>query len=407
MSVCSALRQSRVRPFTRRRIMMTAKKKALVGTMAVCLVLSGFALGRVTRVERVRADSSDSSSVAVTPPSGQALPSFASLTAQASPAVVHIKVVAVEKAVQPDPFGEDAPFPGFHPPFPPGGFRRQGAGSGFIIRQDGVILTNNHVVEAAKEITVILADKREYSAKVIGRDPKTDLAVLKIEPEGDLPVAQLGDSNALRVGDWVIAIGNPFGLSNTVTVGIVSAKGRVLGAGPYDDFIQTDAAINPGNSGGPLFNSRGEVVGMNSAIFSQSGGNIGIGFAIPINVAKQLLPELETNGSVTRGWLGVSIQQLTPELARSLGLSEARGGLVADVTSSGPAEKGGMKRGGVMVSYDGKKIEDSAALPALVAATPVGKTVPVEVLRNGKSKTLEVTVSRLVERTAADAPTPQ
>ena len=386
---------------------MTAKKKTLVGTMAVCLVLSGFALGRVTRVERVRADSSDSSSAAVTPPSGQALPSFASLTAQASPAVVHIKVVAVEKAVQPDPFGEDAPFPGFHPPFPPGGFRRQGAGSGFIIRQDGVILTNNHVVEDAKDITVILTDKREYSAKVIGRDPKTDLAVLKIVPKGDLPVAQLGDSDALRVGDWVIAIGNPFGLSNTVTVGIVSAKGRVIGAGPYDDFIQTDAAINPGNSGGPLFNSRGEVVGMNSAIFSQSGGNIGIGFAIPINVAKQLLPELETNGSVTRGWLGVSIQQLTPELARSLGLSEARGALVADVTSSGPAEKGGMKRGDVIVSYDGKKIEDSAALPALVAATPVGKTVPVEVVRTGKSKTLAVTVSGLVEQTAADAPTPQ
>ena len=386
---------------------MTAKKKALAGTLAICLVLSGFALGRVTRVERVRADSSDSSSAAVTPPSGQALPSFASLTAQASPAVVHIKVVAVEKAAQPDPFGEEAPFPGFHPPFPPGGFRRQGAGSGFIIRQDGVILTNNHVVEAAKEITVILTDKREYSAKVIGRDPKTDLAVLKIAPKGDLPVAQLGDSDALRVGDWVIAIGNPFGLSNTVTAGIVSAKGRVIGAGPYDDFIQTDAAINPGNSGGPLFNSRGEVVGINSAIFSQSGGNIGIGFAIPINVAKQLLPELETNGSVTRGWLGVSIQQLTSELARSLGLSEARGALVAVVTSSGPAEKGGIKRGDVIVSYDGKKIEDSAALPALVAATPVGKTVPVEVVRTGKNKTLAVTVSRLVEQTAADDPTPQ
>ena len=205
----------------------------------------------------------------------------------------------------------------------------------------------------------------------------------------------------------MIAIGNPFGLSNTVTAGIVSAKGRVIGAGPYDDFIQTDAAINPGNSGGPLFNSRGEVVGMNSAIFSQSGGNIGIGFAIPINVAKQLLPELETNGSVTRGWLGVSIQQLTPELAQSFGVSEARGALVADVTSSGPAEKGGMKRGDVIVSYDGKKIEDSAALPALVAATPVGKTVPVEVVRTGKSKTLTVTVSRLVEQTAADDPTPQ
>ena len=391
---------------------MTTKKKALAGVMAASLVLGGFALGRGTRVERVQADSSDSSSAAVPPSSDRALPSFASLTAQASPAVVHIKVVAVEKAAQPglgfsvppDPFGEDAPFP----PPPPGRFRRQGSGSGFVIRQDGVILTNNHVVEDAKEITVTLTDQREYSAKVIGRDAKTDLAVLKIAAKGDLPVAQLGDSNALRVGDWVIAIGNPFGLSNSVTVGIVSAKGRVIGAGPYDDFIQTDAAINPGNSGGPLFNTRGEVVGINSAIFSQSGGNIGIGFAIPINVAKQLLPELETNGSVTRGWLGVSVQQLTTELARSLGLGEAaRGALVADVTSGGPADKGGIKRGDVIVAYDGKEIEDSTALPAVVAATPVGKTVPVEVLRNGKSKTLEVTVSRLVEQTAAEDPTPQ
>jgi len=230
--------------------------------------------------------------------------------------------------------------------------------------------------------------------------------VLKIEPKGDLPVAKLGDSQALQVGDWVMAIGNPFGLSNTVTAGIVSAKGRVIGAGPYDDFIQTDAPINPGNSGGPLFNEQGEVVGINSAIFSQTGGNVGIGFAVPINLAKQLLPELETKGSVTRGWLGVAIQKVTPELARSLGVEEAKGALVADVTAGSPAEKGGMKRGDLIVAYNGKKVEDSSSLPALVAATSVGKTVPVEIVRNGKNSTLEVTVSRLTEQEAAAEESP-
>jgi serine protease Do len=262
------------------------------------------------------------------------------------------------------------------------------------------------MVEGAKEIIVILADKREFNAKVLGRDPKTDLAVLKIDATGDLPVAKLGDSAALQVGDWVMAIGNPFGLSNTVTAGIVSAKGRVIGAGPYDDFIQTDASINPGNSGGPLFNEQGEVVGINSAIFSQTGGNVGIGFAIPINLAKQLLPELETKGSVTRGWLGVAIQQVTPELAESLRTDGAHGALVADVTKDGPAEKAGVKRGDVIVTYDGKKIENSSSLPVLVAATPVGRTVPVDVLRNGKIKALDVTISKLSEKeVAVDEPT--
>ncbi len=399
---------------------MNTKKKLLAGTVAGSLALGGFAAGRFTSVEHVQADPVGSGPAAVTTPSGRALPSFAGLAAQASPTVVYIKAVAVEKTAQqggpqfgfpPSPFGEDAPFPGFRSPFPqppPGGFRRQGSGSGFIIREDGVILTNNHVVEDAKEITVTLTDKREFNAKVLGRDPKTDLAVIKIEPKGDLPVAKLGDSEAIQVGDWVMAIGNPFGLSNTVTAGIVSAKGRVIGAGPYDDFIQTDAPINPGNSGGPLFNEQGEVVGINSAIFSQTGGNVGIGFAIPINLAKQLLPELETKGSVTRGWLGVAIQKVTPELARSLGVDEAKGALVADVTAGSPAEKGGMKRGDLIVAYNGKKVDDSSTLPTLVAATPIGKTVPVEVIRNGKTSTLEVTVSKLAEQeAAADEPTTQ
>lgn len=396
---------------------MNVTKKALAGAAAATLAVGGFTFGRITQVDHVQANPSANTTAAATTPSGRALPSFASLAAQASPAVVYIKVVSVEKTVQggpgfrfpPSPFGDEAPFP-FRPPFPPPGGNRQGSGSGFIIREDGVILTNNHVVEDAKEITVTLSDKQEYSAKVLGRDPKTDLAVLKIEPKGDLPVAKLGDSDELQVGDWVMAIGNPFGLSNTVTAGIVSAKGRVIGAGPYDDFIQTDASINPGNSGGPLFNERGEVVGINSAIFSRGGGNIGIGFAIPVNLAKQLLPELETTGSVTRGWLGVSIQNMTPELAKSLGVDEAKGALVAEVTTNSPADKGGLERGDVIVRYNGKEIEASSSLPSLVASTPVGKTVEVEVLRDGKAKTLNVTIAKLAEQDIAkvdDENTPQ
>lgn len=393
---------------------MHDKRTALAGAMAVILVLGGFSLGQVIQTERVQADLS-SSDVARGPAAERSLPSFAHLAAEVSPAVVYIEVVAIEKVAQPElrfppePFGEHTPFPGFRSPFPspfPGELRRRGSGSGFIIRKDGLILTNNHLVEGAKEITVTLADKRAYNATVVGRDPKTDLAVLRIKPKEELSVVQLGDSDALQVGDWVLAIGNPFGLSNTVTVGIVSAKGRVIGAGPYDDFIQTDASINPGNSGGPLFNARGEVIGINSAIFSQSGGNIGIGFAIPINLAKRLLPELETTGSVTRGWLGVSIQKMTAELAYSLGHTQARGALVADVVPGGPAEKAGISRGDVIVTYNGKGVDDFAALPSLVATTPVGDTVPVEVVRAGRTQTLEVTVSKFPEHAAAVGLTP-
>jgi len=391
---------------------MTRKTKALAGTLSVSLAVGGFMLGRMTQTDHVQAQTGTAPAPAVATPSGRALPSFATLAAQASPSVVYIKVVSVVNSGQEGPgfgppsgpFGENSPFPFRMPPpgGPRGDFRRQGSGSGFIIRNDGIVITNNHVVEDAKEILVTLNDKREFNAKVLGRDPKTDLAVLKIEPKGELPVAKLGDSESLQVGDWVMAIGNPFGLSNTVTAGIVSAKGRSIGAGPYDNFIQTDASINPGNSGGPLFNERGEVVGINSAIFSQGGGNIGIGFAIPINLAKKLVPELEAHGSVTRGWLGVAIQQVTPDLAKSLGLEEARGALVADVTSGSPAAKGGVQRGDVIVSYNSKKVAESSMLPSLVAETPVGETVPVEVLRNGKNTTLEVKVAKLAEETAAN-----
>src|ERR1700687_203448 len=358
---------------------MNRLKKAGVGAAAGVLILGGYVAGRGLYLERAQASVAPAVAEAAPAPAGsRGLPEFAALADQVSPAVVSIKVVATQKVAQQgmprEFFGEDSPFGFRGSPFaqpPQHEFKRQGAGSGFIVRKDGLILTNNHVVDNAKEITVTLSDEREYSAKVIGRDAKTDLAVLKIEPKGSLSVVTLGDSDALRVGEWVVAVGNPFGLSETVTAGIVSAKGRVIGAGPYDNFIQTDASINPGNSGGPLFNERGEAVGINTAIYSQSGGNVGIGFALPHNLAKTLLPELESKGSVTRGWLGVTIQKVTPALARSMDLDDNHGALVADVASDSPADKAGIKRGDVIVKYDDKKVSDSSALPALVATSPV------------------------------------
>ena len=371
--------------------------------LAVALIGGGFAVGRGTQRSVAAEGAHGNNSPAISGIRNAALPSFADLAARVSPAVVNIKVSSIAKTDFPDQLGENFPFPGFRVPIPeqPHQYRRQGSGSGFIIRKDGLILTNNHVVENAQEITVTLNDKQQYKAKILGRDPKTDLAVIKIDGKASLPAATLGNSDALRVGDWVMAIGNPFGLTNTVTTGVVSSKGRMIGAGPYDDFIQTDASINPGNSGGPLFNMAGEVVGINTAIFSQSGGNIGIGFAIPANLVKNLVPELETKGTVTRGWLGVSVQPVTPDLARSFGVDKEQGALVGDVVAQSPADKAGIKRGDVIVGYDGKKIEESSSLPSLVASTPVGKTVPVEIMRDGKITTVSVAISKLNDQTAA------
>ena len=324
--------------------------------------------------------------------------SFAELAEKMSPTVVNVKVTKIENVTfhgfqNPEgPFGEffEKFFEGT--PRMPEKHRTQGAGSGVIISKDGYILTNNHVVEGAKEVTVTLADKQEYKAQVVGGDPKTDLAVLKIETKKSLPSAAMGDSEQLKVGDWVVAIGNPFGLSHTVTSGIVSAKGRVIGAGPYDDFIQTDASINPGNSGGPLFNMNGEVVGINTAIIPYGQG---IGFAIPVNTAKPLIPQLVSKGEVTRGYLGVSIQSLTPDLAKALKIEDRKGALVADVISGSPAEKGGIERGDIIIAYDGNAIKDSHDLPAMVAATPVNKEVTVTVLRHGKKQNLSMKVGKL------------
>ena len=280
---------------------------------------------------------------------------------------------------------------------------KRGMGSGFVIDKEGHILTNYHVIEEAGEIVVILDDngtEKEYTATLVGSDPKTDIALIKINRESgdnkDFPFLRLGSSENLEVGEWVVAIGNPFGLSHTVTVGVVSALGRSIGAGPYDEFIQTDASINPGNSGGPLINIEGDVIGINTAIISgNTGGNVGIGFAIPIDIAKGILKDLRERGTVTRGWLGVMIQKITPDLAKSFGLSQSEGALIGDVIPDGPAAKGGVKRGDVIVMFDGQQVKDMEDLPKIVAATRPNSVVDVEVIRDGSRMTLSVSIELL------------
>ena len=329
------------------------------------------------------------------------LPDFVTLSKEVRPMVVHISSSS-SASQRSNPFREGEPFGDFwrrffgeRLPQSPTPSPSRSVGSGFIVDPKGYILTNNHVVEEGQDLTVKLADGSEHRARVAGRDPKTDIALVKIDTGRDLPVARLGDSAALEVGEWVLAIGNPFGLEHTVTSGIVSAKGRRIGAGPYDNFIQTDASINPGNSGGPLINLRGEVVGVNTAIFSRGGGNIGIGFAIPINLVKQLLFQLRDEGKVTRGWLGVVIQDVNAEMAEALGLEEARGALVTNVSQGSPAEAAGMQVGDVIVTFDGSPVRASSELPLIVARTPVGKTVDVMIQRDRRPAALRVTVAKL------------
>jgi len=320
------------------------------------------------------------------------LPSLADLVDQLKPVVVNISTTKVVRSPLEDFFKDFRRFFGdeferFFPPTPQ--FRTRSLGSGFIVDKEGYILTNNHVIEGAEDIKIKLYNGRTFDAKVVGRDPKSDIALLKINPKGEtLPVAKLGDSDKLKVGDWVIAIGNPFGLEHTVTAGIVSAKGRVIGMGPYDDFIQTDASINPGNSGGPLFNLQGEVVGINTAIVA---GGQGIGFAIPINMAKNLLPQLK-KGKVTHGFLGVYIQDLTPELAKRFGLKEPKGVIISDIMPNSPAAKAGLKKGDVIIRFNDKEVSDSWALRRLVASTPPRERVKIEIMRQGKNYTIWVTL---------------
>lgn len=331
--------------------------------------------------------------------------SFSQVAKTVDPAVVNISTEKVIKGTAgpsyrhfQSPFGKDDPFHDFFQRFfgdrPQREFKQRSLGSGFIVDKRGYIVTNNHVVENADKIKVKLKNGKEYEAEIVGRDSKTDIALVKVKKLHGVEVARLGDSDSLEVGEWVVAIGSPFGLEHTVTAGIVSAKGRVIGSGPYDDFIQTDASINPGNSGGPLVNMRGQVVGINTAIVSRSGGNVGIGFAIPINMARGIIEQLETSGSVTRGWLGVSIQDLSPELAQYYGLNKTKGALVGEVFKGDPADKAGIKPKDVIISVDGKDIDNSRDLSRIIAAVPVGKKVDVTVLRNGKQHRFHIKIAK-------------
>ena len=336
------------------------------------------------------------------------LPDFTELAEKQGPAVVNIGTTQIARAqnpVNPFPFDENDPafefFKRFIPRPPSGGntpreFENKSLGSGFIISADGYILTNAHVVDAADEVTVRLTDKREFKAKIIGADKRTDVALIKIEATG-LPVVKLADPAQLKVGEWVVAIGSPFGFDNSVTAGIVSAKGRSLPQENYVPFIQTDVAINPGNSGGPLFNMRGEVVGINSQIYSRSGGYMGVSFAIPIDVAMDIQSQLRASGKVSRGRIGVVIQEVSKELADSLGLSKPIGAVVNAVEKAGPAEKGGLEPGDVILKFDGKTINNSADLPRVVAATRPGTRSVVQVWRKGATRELPLTVGEIID----------
>jgi len=330
--------------------------------------------------------------------------SFVELYNNVKPAVVNISTITTLKRYREfyqnpfggkdsfwDFFGEDF-FNRFFGDTP--GLKQRSLGSGFIINKDGYILTNYHVANA-DEIDVKLINGKKFKAKVIGKDSKTDMALIKIDTWQDLPFVKLGDSDKLEIGEWVVAIGNPFGLEHTLTVGIVSAKGRVIGAGPYDNFIQTDASINPGNSGGPLINMNQEVIGINTAIIM---GGQGIGFAIPINLAKEILPQLKSRGKVIRGYLGVLIQKVTPELAESFGLREDKGALVTEVIKGSPAESAGIKQGDIILEFEGKKINNISELPRIVAKTEVGKKVEIKIFRNYKEISLFVIIKKMPDR---------
>ena len=328
--------------------------------------------------------------------------SFNQLAENASPAVVNIRTVKTIKGggrvfrqFKKGPFGEDDPMKDFFDRFfgedRPRDFKQRSLGSGFIIGKDGYIVTNNHVVKNADKIQVILKDEKEFEANIIGRDDNTDLALIKIKPDRDLPVLQFGDSETLKVGQWVVAIGSPFGLEHTVTAGIVSAKGRVIGSGPYDDFIQTDASINPGNSGGPLINMEGKVVGINTAIIA---GGSGIGFAIPINLAKKIIDQLKSSGEVTRGWLGVGIQDISKEVGEYYGIETKQGVLVTEVFPGDPADKAGIMPQDIILSINGQAVGTAREITGMIADIGIDETIKIKVLRNGKARTFKVKIAK-------------
>lgn len=368
--------------------------KPAVLTIACAAALTAGSFGKVSVFPEAHAQTSQVSG----------LPDFTKLVEDNGKAVVSISTVKKAKRLGPQngvPDEQLEMLRRFGFPFPFGDFNgpgmtpeRRGQGSGFIIDPNGIILTNNHVVDGADEVTVHLTDKREFKAKVIGTDPKTDIAVIKIEGK-NLPVVKLGKSDDVKVGEWVAAIGAPFGLDNTVTAGIVSAKSRNLPDEQFVPFIQTDVAVNPGNSGGPLFNMKGEVIGINSQIFSTSGGFMGLSFAIPIDLAVQIKDELMKNGKVSRGRLGILMQQLTPELAKSFNLKDAKGALIAQIEKDGPADKAGLRDGDIVIEYNGKPIADIRELSQAVASTKPGAKVKVKAMREGKPVNLVIVVEEM------------
>jgi serine protease Do len=391
---------------------LTNQKDAKIGALVIISVVSLFLGVGITKSRRLMGIAAEKHVLArnaavelrLSDPSGDII-SFVPLVRKLKPQVVQISATQISESsrVEPSPFGGDDAESEFWKRFfenPSSPFSQQSLGSGLIIASDGFILTNHHVIEDSKRVIVKLpSDDTEYPAKVIGTDPLLDIALVKIDAK-HLPAASLGDSDQLEIGEWVIAIGNPFGLDSTVTAGIVSAKERRIGESPYESFIQTDAKINPGNSGGPLVNMRGEVVGINSTIFSETGESMGIGFAIPINMIKEILPELKAKGKITRGWIGVSLQRVTKDLAETMGLDQSRGAIVVEVAKNGPAARAGIKVGDVIIEFNGKQIKAAEELPILIARSTPGSKVGVKLLRDKKELTIPVQVEKLEDEEA-------
>ncbi len=385
---------------------MVTLRRRNVGLAVLTLVAIGFGLGSWTVIALERGKSPKVEAPIISASFHGVSNTFAQVAAAVKPSVININTRTVVR----NPFrGPRGPFEEFfgeefrrffgQPP----DITQRSLGSGVIVDETGTALTNAHVVEGATEIEVVTADEKKHKAKIVGADKNTDLAVIKIQGNGRFTPVKLGNSDQVNVGDWVLAIGSPFGLSQTVTAGIISAKGRVIGQGPFDDFLQTDAAINPGNSGGPLVNMAGEVIGINSAILSRSGGNVGIGFAIPINVAKKIYAELAVKGKVSRGWLGVSVQELTEDLAKSFNANAGHGVLVADVVDGSPAAKSGVQAGDVIVEFDGKKIESPVDLQRAVGLTQPGTGAKVKLLREKREQTVDVKIAEVPDDLQAKA----
>ena len=384
------------------------KKKIIVGT---AILLLGFLLGGITyyTLGRITGQSNSLPNAFAPNVPRQILETgraFSEIVRAVSPAIVNISTTKVVRR-EAQPFFED-PFFDFFSPFhefgSPKKFKERSLGSGVIVSADGYIVTNNHVVEKADEIKVTLIDKKTFKGRIVGADPKTDIAIIKIEAAG-LPTLTWGDSDKLQVGEFVLAIGSPYGLSNTVTMGIISAVGRAnVGIADYEDFIQTDAAINPGNSGGPLVNIKGELIGINTAIFSRTGGYQGIGFAVPSNMVRLVIDQLLQKGKVTRGWIGVTIQELTPELAQEFGLKKTKGALVSDIAKDSPAAKAGLLRGDVILEFNGKEIKDVSSLRNMVAQSKAGSEITLKILRAGKEFTVKALITELPRDVAEVVP---